>query len=73
MTTVAFLGLGAIGNPMARQIVQEQIPLRVWNRTSAKAAAFAAQHGATHAQTPRDAATGADVIITCLATSADVE
>ncbi len=73
MTTVAFLGLGAIGNPMARQIVQEQIPLRVWNRTGAKAAAFAAQHGATHAQTPRDAATGADVIITCLATSADVE
>ena len=73
MTTVAFLGLGAIGNPMARQIVQEQIPLRVWNRTGAKAADFAAQHGATHAQTPRDAATGADVIITCLATSADVE
>ena len=50
MTSVAFLGLGAIGNPMARQIAQEkEFSLTVWNRTGAKAAEFAQKHGARHA------------------------
>lgn len=75
MTSVAFLGLGAIGNPMARQIAQEKdsFSLSVWNRTGQKAADFAAQAGARHATTPADAASGAKFIITCLSTSADVE
>ena len=73
MTSVAFLGLGAIGTPMARQVAQEEFRLSVWNRTGGKAAAFAKAHGARHAETPADAANGADFVITCLATSADVE
>lgn len=74
MTSVAFLGLGSIGNPMARQIAQEkEFALTVWNRTDAKAAEFAAKHGARHAKTPADAASGADFVVTCLPTSADVE
>lgn len=73
MTSIAFLGLGAIGTPMARQIVQEQFTLAVWNRSGHKAADFAAKHGARHASSPADAANGASFIVTCLPTSADVE
>jgi 3-hydroxyisobutyrate dehydrogenase len=74
-TTVAFLGLGAIGHPMARQIAQEhdRFALRVWNRTAARAADFAAKHGGAHADTPRAAAAGAAFVVTCLPTSHDVE
>ena len=67
---VGFLGLGAIGAPMAAHLARRG-PLTVWNRTPAKAAAFAARHGAVAAATPREAAAG-DVIITCLGTSSDV-
>lgn len=47
-------------------------PLIVWNRTAAKATAFAAEHKATAVSTPREAAQGRDVVITCLPTSAEV-
>jgi 3-hydroxyisobutyrate dehydrogenase len=46
--------------------------LTVWNRTSEVAASFAAEHRARAATSPRDAAAGAEVVITCLPTSADV-
>lgn len=71
---VSFLGLGAIGAPIARHLADAPtIELRVWNRTTARAQAFATQHGARLAATPADAATGADVVITCLPVSRDVE
>lgn len=70
---VAFLGLGAIGTPMARHLARGPFGLRVWNRTSAKAAAFATEHGVTHAASPSAAASGADVVITCFPVSSDVE
>jgi 3-hydroxyisobutyrate dehydrogenase len=69
---IAFLGLGAIGRPMASRIAAAHLPLVVWNRTSERAAEFARQTGARHAATPADAARNADVIITCLSTSPDV-
>jgi 3-hydroxyisobutyrate dehydrogenase len=69
---IAFLGLGAIGRPMASRIAAARLPLAVWNRTSERAAEFAQQTGARHASTPADAARNADVIITCLSTSPDV-
>lgn len=47
--------------------------LTVWNRTRDKAEAFAAAKGAAVAATPREAATGAEVVITCLPTSREVE
>ena len=72
-TTVAFLGLGAIGTPMARHLAGPDFTLAVWNRTAAKAAAFAASHGARAATSPADAARGASVVITCLPVSRDVE
>ncbi|HUO51613.1 MAG TPA: NAD(P)-dependent oxidoreductase [Gemmatimonadaceae bacterium] len=74
MTNVAFLGLGAIGTPMAKHLAQPPFSLAVWNRTGAKAQAFAkAAGGVRAAGSPRDAARGAAVVITCLPTSADVE
>jgi 3-hydroxyisobutyrate dehydrogenase len=69
---VSFLGLGAIGTPMAARVAARH-ELTVWNRTAERARAFAAEHPARVAPTPRDAATGADAIITCLPTSTDVE
>jgi 3-hydroxyisobutyrate dehydrogenase len=70
---VAFLGLGAIGTPMARHLAREPFALSVWNRTAAKAAAFARDTTARVARTPAEAARGADVVVTCLPTSPDVE
>jgi 3-hydroxyisobutyrate dehydrogenase len=67
---VGFLGLGAIGTPMAVHLARRG-PLTVWNRTRARAEDFVARHGGTLAANPRDAA-AADVVITCLGTSADV-
>jgi len=69
---IAFLGLGAIGRPMALRIAAARLPLTVWNRTSERAAEFAKQSGARHAPTPADAVRDADVVITCLSTSPDV-
>lgn len=69
----AFLGLGAIGTPMARHLAAKFPGTKIWNRTAAKAAAFAAAHGAVHAASPAEAARGADVVITCFPISGDVE
>ena len=68
----AFLGLGAIGRPMAARLARGG-PLTVWNRTAERAEEFAREHGAVHAPTPREAGAGADVVITCLPTSREVE
>jgi 3-hydroxyisobutyrate dehydrogenase len=67
---VGFLGLGAIGAPMAAHLARRG-RLLVWNRTASRATEFAARHGATAVATPREAA-AADVVVTCLSTSADV-
>ena len=68
---VSFLGLGAIGAPMAVHVTRAY-ELTVWNRTAARAVDFAAEHKARVAPTPREAAEAADVVITCLPTSAEV-
>jgi 3-hydroxyisobutyrate dehydrogenase len=68
---VGFLGLGAIGTPMAAHLARRG-PLTVWNRTAARAREFAQRHGGSAAGSPREAAAHADVVVTCLGTSADV-
>lgn len=72
LKNISFVGLGAIGAPMASHLANS-FKLTVWNRTESKAAAFAASNDAAHAKSAPDAARGADVFITCLPTSADVE
>jgi 3-hydroxyisobutyrate dehydrogenase len=69
---VAFLGLGAIGAPMARHLAPHY-ELSVWNRTSSRASSFASENKATVAATAADAVRGAAVAITCLPTSREVE
>ncbi|MFH8606136.1 NAD(P)-dependent oxidoreductase [Streptomyces sp. NPDC018029] len=66
MEKIAFLGLGHMGEPMARQLLAAGHPLTVWNRTPAKADALVAE-GAVAAATPADAVREADVVITMLA------
>lgn len=73
MPRVAFLGLGAIGTPMARHLARPDFDLAVWNRTASKATAFAAAHSARAVATPAEAARGCDVVVTCLPVSRDVE
>lgn len=72
MTRVAFLGLGAIGMPMAQHLAKPPFELVVWNRTADKATEFAASAGAVAAATPAEAATSAEVVITCLPSSREV-
>jgi 3-hydroxyisobutyrate dehydrogenase-like beta-hydroxyacid dehydrogenase len=72
MTHVAFLGLGAMGAPMARRIVAAGFPTTVWNRNHERATPFAAL-GASVASTPREAAETADVVCTMLSDPAALE
>lgn len=69
---LAFVGLGAIGAPMASHLA-EGGTLTVWNRTTAVADRFAARYSARVAATPREAAASADIVVTCLPTSREVE
>jgi len=63
MTRIAFLGVGLMGAPMARNLVVAGFDVSVWNRTTAKAAAIS---GATHAKSVADAVKDADIIISIL-------
>lgn len=62
MTTIAFLGLGAMGSRMAANLIRAGHELRVWNRDMAKTEALL-DLGAVVAPTPRDAATDAELVI----------
>jgi 3-hydroxyisobutyrate dehydrogenase len=74
MPRVAFIGLGAIGAPMARHLARPEFDLIVWNRTAARARDFVAtvEH-VRLAGSPGEAAEGRDIVITCLPVSSDVE
>ncbi|HET7456008.1 MAG TPA: NAD(P)-dependent oxidoreductase [Gemmatimonadaceae bacterium] len=79
MLQTAFLGLGAIGAPMARNLAaRPDVSVALWNRTAAKARALAAAvpnaDGRVRvASSPADAARGAELVLTCLPTSREVE
>ncbi len=72
MTKVAFLGLGAIGRPMAHRVADAGFDLTVWNRTASRARDFAAATKVRAASSPADAVRGAEVVVTCLSTSQHV-
>jgi 3-hydroxyisobutyrate dehydrogenase/2-hydroxy-3-oxopropionate reductase len=66
MAKLAWLGLGAMGIPMASRLIEAGHDLTVWNRSRAKSEAFEGR--ARIATTPADAARGVDATITMLAT-----
>ncbi|MFT5743394.1 MAG: 3-hydroxyisobutyrate dehydrogenase [Paracoccaceae bacterium] len=72
MTKIAFLGLGVMGYPMAGHLQAAGHDVTVYNRTSAKAAAWVAQHGGAMADTPAQAAVGADFVIACVGNDDDL-
>jgi 3-hydroxyisobutyrate dehydrogenase-like beta-hydroxyacid dehydrogenase len=72
VTTIAFLGLGRMGRPMAANLCAAGHRVVVWNRTSAKAEAFAAEQGARAAATPALCVAEADVVISMLSDDAAV-
>ncbi len=70
--SVAFLGLGVMGYPMAGHLVRAGHRVTVFNRTATKAAAWAAEYGGRTAATPRDAAAGAALVFSCVGNDDDL-
>ena len=68
---IGFVGLGAIGRPMAKRVVA-RFGATVWNRTAERARAFSQETGAAVAASPATLVERSDVVITCLPTSGDV-
>ncbi len=69
---VTFIGLGTMGAPMAAHLLRAGHHVTVYNRTAAKAQAWVAQHGGECAATPREAAHGAQLVITCVGNDDDL-
>ncbi len=67
---IGWIGVGRMGFPMAARLLKAGRPLKVWNRTRAKAEPLAA-HGATLVD-HMDQLRGADVVMTMLATGKDL-
>lgn len=72
MARVAFLGLGVMGYPMAGHLQAAGHHVTVYNRTATKAEAWVAEHGGTLADTPRDAARGAELVMACVGNDDDL-
>jgi 3-hydroxyisobutyrate dehydrogenase-like beta-hydroxyacid dehydrogenase len=62
---IGFLGLGTIGEPIANNLRKAGHDLTVWNRTAAKADHIVSKGGKL-ARTPRECASGRDLVFTCL-------
>lgn len=69
---VAFLGLGVMGFPMAGHLAKAGHDVTVYNRSSAKAEAWVAEFGGKSAPTPREAASGAQVVFCCVGNDDDL-
>lgn len=72
MNKVAFLGLGVMGYPMAGHLAAKGFEVTVYNRTSAKAEKWVAEHGGRSAATPREAADGAAFVMSCVGNDDDL-
>ena len=73
MAKLTFLGLGVMGYPMAGHLKKKgNHEVTAFNRTAAKSAQWAQEYGGRSAATPREAATGSDVVLMCLGNDDDV-
>lgn len=69
---VAFVGLGVMGYPMAGHLAKAGHDVTVYNRTEQKARLWCAEHGGGRADTPGQAAAGAEIVFTCVGNDDDV-
>jgi len=69
---VAFLGLGVMGFPMAGHLAKAGHSVTVYNRSPAKAQAWVAEFGGAAQATPREAASGADIVFSCVGNDDDL-
>lgn len=67
-----FIGLGAMGAHMARNLHRTELLAAVWNRTAATAQAFARETGVPAAASPAGLAAGVDAVILCVSADDDV-
>ncbi len=72
MATLAFLGLGVMGYPMAGYLAKNGHDVRVYNRTASKSEKWVAEHGGTACATPAEAANGASVVMACVGNDNDI-
>jgi 3-hydroxyisobutyrate dehydrogenase len=73
MASVAFLGLGVMGYPMAGHLRNKGgHDVTVYNRTFTKAEKWVAEHGGTAARTPAEAAAGKDFVFCCVGNDDDL-
>jgi 3-hydroxyisobutyrate dehydrogenase len=69
---VGFIGLGAMGSHMARNLHRAGLLSGVWNRTPEKARALAAELGTQAPDSPADLARGVDAVVICVSADQDV-
>ncbi|GAB4275604.1 MAG: NAD(P)-dependent oxidoreductase [Pararhodobacter sp.] len=72
MARVAFLGLGVMGYPMAGHLAKAGHQVTVYNRTTAKAEKWVAEHGGAFGATPRAAVEGAEFVMSCVGNDDDL-
>jgi 3-hydroxyisobutyrate dehydrogenase len=70
--TVGFIGLGAMGRGMARNLHRAGLLHGVWNRSADRALVLAAELGCVAAGTPAELAAQCEVIVLCVSADADV-
>ena len=69
---VSFIGLGVMGYPMAGHLSKAGYSVRVYNRSKDKASKWVEEHGGAQADTPAEAASGADVVFACVGNDDDI-
>ena len=72
MARVGYCGLGVMGYPMAGHLATAGHDVAVFNRTSAKSAAWAAEYSGSAFATPREVAEHSDVVMLCVGNDDDV-
>lgn len=69
---IAFIGLGVMGYPMAGHLAKAGHNVCVYNRTPAKAQKWVEEFNGRFASTPREAASGADMVFMCVGNDDDL-
>jgi len=69
---VAFTGLGVMGYPMAGFLARAGHDVTVFNRTTSKVVAWQKEYGGSAVTTPKEAATGAEIVFCCVGNDDDV-